>query len=180
MIGFRDPNNPAGLSRLINRKIDAALETERAGETPRDYLGASVLGDPCDRRLAYQYAGVEHAPIAGRNLRIFEAGHAFEALMSRWLRLAGFDLQDVDPSTGKQWGFSAGDDRVRGHLDGIIVAGPDIGTPYPLLWEAKALHAASWTDLVTRGLRESRPGYFVPRCKRTCASWGSRRRYSPC
>ena len=49
MIQLRDPNDPAGLSRLINRQIDAALETECAGKKLRDYLGASVLGEPCDR-----------------------------------------------------------------------------------------------------------------------------------
>jgi hypothetical protein len=42
MIGLRDPNDPAGLSRLINRQIDTALGTERAGQLQRDYLGASV------------------------------------------------------------------------------------------------------------------------------------------
>jgi hypothetical protein len=49
MIQLRDPNDPAGLSRLINRQIDAALETECAEQKVRDYLGASVLGEPCDR-----------------------------------------------------------------------------------------------------------------------------------
>jgi hypothetical protein len=161
VIRLRDPNEPDGLSRLINRQIDAALETERAGEVPRDYLGASVLGDPCARRLAYQYTGIEHDRVAGRNLRIFAAGHAFEALMSRWIRLAGFDLQDVNPNTGRQFEFSVGGHRVRGHADGIIAGGPDIGAAYPLLWEAKALNSAAWTDLTRRGLRQAKPGYFA-------------------
>jgi hypothetical protein len=69
--------------------------------------------------------------------RIFEVGHAFEELMTRWLQLAGFDLEDVDPNTGRQFEFSAGGDRIRGHADGIIAGGPDIGATYPLLWEAK-------------------------------------------
>ena len=157
---LRDPNDPPGLSRQINREIDGALEIERAGQPQRDYLGASVLGDPCDRRLAYQYAGVD-AQVVGRSLRIFEAGHALEALMSRWLRLAGFDLHDVDPNTGRQLEFSVGDDRVRGHVDAVITSGPNIGPTYPLLWEAKSLNSAGWTDLTNRGLRESKPGYFA-------------------
>ena len=49
LIRLRDHNDPAGLSRLINRQIDAALETECAEQKVRDYLGASVLGEPCDR-----------------------------------------------------------------------------------------------------------------------------------
>ena len=160
-IRLHDPNDPVGLSRLINRQIDTALETERAGQVPRDYLGASVLGDPCDRRLAYQYAGIDREPVTGRNFRIFEAGHAFEALMSRWLRLAGFDLMDVDPNTGREFEFSASGDRIRGHADGIIAGGPDIGAAYPLLWEAKALNAATWSDLTVRGSRQAKPEYFA-------------------
>jgi len=158
---LRDPNDPPGLSRLINHEIDAALEIERAGEVRRDHIGASALGDPCDRRLAYQYAGIEPDRISGRSLRIFETGHALEALMSRWLRLAGFDLHDVDPNTGRQLEFSVGDDRVRGHVDAVITSGPNIGPTYPLLWEAKSLNSAGWTDLTNRGLRESKPGYFA-------------------
>ena len=42
LIRLRDPNDPAGLSRLINRQIDAALETECAEQKVRDYLGASA------------------------------------------------------------------------------------------------------------------------------------------
>ena len=135
--------------------------TERAGQPLRDYLGASVLGDPCDRRLAYQYAGVAPDLPTGRNIRIFEAGHALQALMSRWLRLAGFDLIDVDPNTGREFEFSIAGDRVRGHADGIIGKGPHIGACYPLLWEAKALNSAAWSDLTMRGLRPAKPGYFA-------------------
>jgi hypothetical protein len=158
MIKFRDTNEPDGLSRLINREIDRALITERALEVKHDYLGASVLGDPCDHRLAYRYAGVEEDGIDGRRLRIFEAGHAFEGMLVRWLRLAGFDLRDLNPDTGKQFEFSAGD--VRGHVDGIIARGPDLGVSYPLLWEAKSLNDAGWGKLLHNGLEAANQIYF--------------------
>ena len=107
--------------------------TERAGQPLRDYLGASVLGDPCDSPGLSVRRHCRSDPPAGRNLRIFEAGHAFEVLISRRLRIAGFTLQDVDPNTGRQFEFSVGGDHTRGHADGIIIGGPDIGAPFPLL-----------------------------------------------
>ena len=41
------------------------------------------------------------------------------------LRLAGFDVRTHNRK-GEQFGFSAANGRFRGHIDGVIVAGPDI------------------------------------------------------
>ena len=43
----------------------------------------------------------------------------------------------------------------------MIVAGPDVGITWPALFEHKALKQSSWTDLVKRGLRHSKPVYFA-------------------
>ena len=40
---------------------------------------------------------------------------------------------------GEQFGFSIAGGRIRGHIDGVIVAGPDIGITWPALFEHKAL-----------------------------------------
>jgi hypothetical protein len=143
--------------------IDAALVAARQHQPPRDYLGASRLGEPCSRRLAYE---VTHAPpddgrdIDGAMLRVFEAGHRFEALSIEWLRAAGFELR-TQRRDGSQFGFSAAGGRLRGHVDGVIVAGPEIGVPWPALWEHKAVNAKSWNDIVKRGLREAKPIYYA-------------------
>ena len=96
----------------------------------------------------------------GRLLRIFEAGHQFEDLTIRWLQAAGFDLR-TRGRDGRQFGFSVADGRLRGHIDGVIVGGPDVGIVWPALFEHKALNQSSWTDLVKRGLRQSKPIYFA-------------------
>ena len=82
----------------------------------------------------------------------FDAGHAFEALSITWLRAAGFVLRDRRDD-GRQFGFVTAGGRLRGHVDGLIVDGPDVGVVWPALWEHKALNANSWSDLVKRGLR---------------------------
>lgn len=150
------------LGARINRAIDAGLVTERARQRPRDYLGASRIGEPCARRLVYE---ITHTPpdpgkeIEGRALRIFAAGHAFEDLVIRWLRAAGFDLRTAR-ADGGQFGFETAGGRIRGHVDGVIVGGPEVGLGWPLLWEHKALKAASWSDTAKKGVRLSKPVYY--------------------
>ncbi len=62
---------------------------------------------------------------------------------------------------GEQFGFAAAGGKLRGHADGVIVAGPDVGIRLPSLWEHKALGQKSWNDLVKHGLRQSKPICFA-------------------
>ena len=123
----------------VNAAIDAALLARQQRQVPREYLGGSRIGEPCARKLVYE---ITHAPkdrdFDAGILRVFDAGHQFEALSIRWLRQAGFDLRDRGPDGG-QIGFVAAGGKLRGHADGVIVAGPDVGIRWPALFEHKAL-----------------------------------------
>jgi hypothetical protein len=147
----------------INAHVDAALEAAHRTQPPRDYLGGSRIGEPCARRLAYE---ITQAPVdegmgfGGGLLRIFDAGHQLEDLTIGWLQAAGFDLR-TRSRDGRQFGFSIAGGRIRGHIDGVIVGGPEVGIRWPALFEHKALNQKSWTDLVKRGLRLSKPVYFA-------------------
>lgn len=159
----RDAGAPPDTTQRINALVDAALVERNRRQIPRTYLGGSRIGEACARRLVYEVA---HTPKdAGRDfdggiLRIFDAGHQFEALSIRWLRQAGFDLRDRG-ADGEQFGFAAAGGKLRGHADGVIVAGPDIGVRWPALWEHKALGEKSWAGLVRHGVRQSKPIYFA-------------------
>jgi len=144
----------------INELVDAALIAEREKQPRREYLGASMLGDPCSRRIQYEYVGAPKDPgkdFNGQTLRIFAAGHQFEALSINWLRAAGFDLR-THKADGGQFGFSVAKGRIKGHIDGVIVGGPSWFV-FPSLWEHKALKDKSWQDLAKRGLAISKPLY---------------------
>ena len=76
----------------LNVLIDAALVSADRAKPPRDYLGASRIGEPCSRRLVYEYTSTpkdDGKDFDGGILRIFDAGHQFEDLCIRWLRTAG-------------------------------------------------------------------------------------------
>ena len=151
------------ITARINAHIDAALVSWHRRQQPRDYLGGSRVGEPCARKLVYEISHTSKDPgrdFTAETLRIFDAGHQFEALSIRWLRQAGFDLRDRG-ADGKQFGFSVAGGQMRGHADGVIVDGPDVGICWPALFEHKAINAKSWNDLVKRGLRQSKPIYFA-------------------
>lgn len=138
--------------------IDEAIA--RQPQTPRDYLGGSLIGEPCARRLQYEYLGApkdEGAEFTSRTLRIFKRGHEGEEWMIEWIRAAGFDLRTAKPN-GHQFGFEDCDGRFKGHIDGVVIAGPD-GFAYPALWENKVLGSKGYGQLVKHGIAKAYPKY---------------------
>ena len=160
-----DYNYSAGFAEHVNARIDQSLTAENAAQTPRSYLGGSRLGVPCERALQYEFARApkdDGADFSGQLLRIFAAGHVFEDLAAGWLRGAGFDLYTTrgNRPDGGQFGFSVAGGRIRGHVDGIINAGPEGLLPgCPALWECKSLNSKSWRDTAKRGVAISKPVY---------------------
>lgn len=160
-----DFNHTPSLADRINAAIDEALTIENAARMPRDYLGGSRLGHACERALQFEFT---HAPkdegqdFSGQVLRIFAIGHELEELAIRWLRGAGFDLytQKGNRPDGGQFGFSVAGGRIRGHVDGIIAAGPeDFDLDVPALWECKTMNAKNWRTCVKDGVTKSKPVY---------------------
>ncbi|MBT2748372.1 MULTISPECIES: hypothetical protein [unclassified Lysobacter] len=152
--------NTHDVSEQVGALVDSAMEREAALLPPRAYLGASSLGEDCARRLQFQYFDApkdlgRHFP--GRVLRVFARGHRVEDWMADWLRLAGFELRTRNDQ-GEQFGFAAAAGRVRGHADGVIVAGPS-GFQYPMLWENKAVGLKTFRELQRKRLFASRPVY---------------------
>jgi hypothetical protein len=137
--------------------IDAAIDQQK--DSPRAYLGASAIGEPCARRLQYEFQGAPQDEGSGFNAktrRIFHRGHKGEEWMIEWIKAAGFDLRTS--KNGKQFGFEDCDGRFKGHIDGVFVGGPE-GFKYPALWECKVLGAKGHAQLVKHGLAKAYPKY---------------------
>ncbi|MDR0942239.1 MAG: hypothetical protein LBM19_01310 [Holosporales bacterium] len=138
----------------INDLLDVKLLEQRKSQEKRDYLGASMLGEECIRKVQLQYMKRE-ADVSAQNLRTFAIGHCLEDLIADWIKLAGFDLRTRNEN-GEQFGFSAADGKIAGHVDGIIFGGLDF-CRYPCLWECKTLNNKSWNDTAKRGVLVSKP-----------------------
>lgn len=158
------PRPSAAFAAAFEAVIDAAMQADNAKQTPRDYIGASRLGEECLRKLGYEFHRTpkdEGREFKGRTLRIFERGHDGEDRMAARLRLAGFSLVTHRPD-GEQIGFSTANGKIAGHLDGVVTAAPEsFAMACPSLWENKVLGEKSFNDLTKKGLRASKPVYFA-------------------
>lgn len=162
MLDFNHKPKPG---EQISNLIDAALEADHAVTPPRNYLGGSRLGHTCERALQFEFTATpkdDGSGFSGQTLRIFAMGHALEDLATQWLRTAGFDLytRKGNRPDGGQFGFSAAGGRIRGHVDGIIAAGPQgFGLAVPALWECKTMNAKNWRACAKDGVTKSKPVY---------------------
>lgn len=150
-------------TEAINSAIDRGLvEKRKRTDPPRDYLGGSRLGVECERALQFEYYNAppdDGKGFTGKSFRIFDVGHALEALAVEWLRGAGFDLRIQKPD-GYQFGFETFGGRIRGHIDGVFVDGPPL-IAYPALWECKSMGDKYWKDCKKNGVRKAHPVYYA-------------------
>jgi hypothetical protein len=139
----------------INVAINDAIERAvmRTAELPRPYLGASIVGVECSRKIQYDWWC---APMhSARVKEIFERGHYFEERSRQLLSKAGFAFAPAE-----ELEFLALNGLFKGHADGKIVAGPEHRwLIYPLLWEHKALNAKNWHAIERDGLEKTFPQY---------------------
>ena len=144
------------INTALNEMIEAA-----AARTPevntRQYLGASSIGSECLRKVQYDW--MVNSAHSFRTRDIFHRGHVFEKLSRQHLVKAGFRFAPDDVL-----GFSAVGGLLRGHADGIIIAGPDVPgvyLPFPCVWEHKCLGAKGWRAIERDGLEKAYPQYYA-------------------
>jgi hypothetical protein len=142
----------------INVALNEAIERAAAGkaELPRPYLGASIVGSECLRRVQYDWWVTP--VLDARTRAIFARGHYFETRAREQLVAVGFKFAPPEAL-----GFTAVNGDLRGHADGIIIAGPNpLGQAYvnyPFIWENKCLNARNWRALTRNGLEKEFPRY---------------------
>jgi hypothetical protein len=144
----------AAVNVAVNEAIEQA--TLRAAEQPRPYLGASMIGSECLRKVQFDWwCKPAHA---ARTREIFRRGHHFEERSRQLLIAAGFKFA---PATALS--FTAVGGLFRGTADGIIIAAPSplsgLYLQLPALWEHKAINARSWRALERDGLNKTFPQY---------------------
>ena len=151
----------------INAAIDAGLVRAGAQQNARNYLGGSRLGEPCGRKLRFEWddtqaniktPGTVPPPFNGKAYRRFEMGHAHEDVTAKWFKQAGFDLRTHNED-GSQYAFGEPESPIAGHIDGVIVGGP-VPLPYPLLWEHKIMNVSNFKKVVSEGVERSKPTYY--------------------
>jgi hypothetical protein len=143
------------LNTSINDAIEQASLRKHADDRVRGYLGASLIGDECSRKIQFEW--MTAAMFSARVRSIFLRGHYFEIESRQQLVDAGFVFAPAD-----MLAFTAVDGLMAGHADGIIVrapAGAGIELDAPALWEHKALNAKNFRAVERDGLAKVFPRY---------------------
>ena len=146
--------------RLIEMIDEAHVNRTKEKEPmPRLYLGASVIGHECERKLWYQFRFMGHESFSGRMIRLFKRGHREEEYAINNLRAAGCEVSEYDPATGRQYAFLSG--GFGGSCDGIIESGVPEAPKKRHILEIKTHSKKSFDDLVANGVEKSKPVHYV-------------------
>lgn len=134
-------------------EILAAIESQpQPEESPRQYLGASEIGDPCSRKLWLKFHNyVQPEQFDNRMRRLFFRGHREEPVLETLLESIGFE---IIKSCLDQVGFKRG--FFSGHGDGVYVyQGKRVAIEYKT-------HSLKQFDLLERGkLHETHQKHYA-------------------
>ncbi len=138
---------PQGDATLL--EIDKVLEAIAAKEPVRNYLGASSIGDSCERKLWYRLHTNHKEKFDAATLRRFNDGHRSEDVMAGLLRsVSGIELY-THKTPDEQYGFednTLGPKIFSGHYDGIIHGILEAPKTYHI-WENKTVNEKKFNEL---------------------------------
>lgn len=160
MIDPVDIDEPIETASMTVLNIDWAVE-KAFDEHERVYLGGSVIGEECWRKLWYGFRWAsEPEKFDGRMLRLFRRGHREEISMVEDLRRTGVTVLEVDGNTGRQWEVSDHGGHFGGHLDGIALGVIEAPAKVHLL-ECKTHNQKNFRELLRKGVEIAQPHHYA-------------------
>lgn len=126
----------------------------------RSHLGSSQIGHPCERKLYYDFRWVSPEQIDGRTARLFDRGKREESRWMEWIRGAGYEIVDIDPSTGKQFRIPSNNGHDGGSLDAILTHNK-FGL---VVAEFKTFATGPFRKVQENGVKIERPIYWAQMC----------------
>lgn len=132
-------------------------EMKRDGHRP--HLGASLIGNECERSLWYTFRWCTDNKFDGRMLRLFERGHRTEFVFEAELKSIGVKLHTHD-NNGNQFRIDDFNGHFSGSLDGAGIGFPEA----PKTWhvtEFKTHNDKSFKELEAKGVEESKPLHYA-------------------
>ncbi len=143
----------------IAERIYDSYQKRGESESKRRYLGASIIGEECERRLWFGFRHATEAKFPGRIFRLFETGDLEEIRMVKDLRSIGCEIHEVG-TDGKQFEVSAIGGHFSGHMDGCGRNIPGAEKTWHVL-EFKTHNDKSYKDLKKRGVKQSKPKHYA-------------------
>lgn len=137
----------------VSRIYDAYVKT--AVNEHRPHLGASVIGEPCERRLWYKFRWCEQEVFDGRMLRLFETGHLAEPRFEKNLVACGCEVQVADEN-GHQFRVHDFGGHFGGSMDGVGRGFVEAPKTWHVL-EFKTHSEKSFNKLVKERVKAAKP-----------------------
>lgn len=129
-------------------------------ESPfRKHLGASLLGRDCLRELVYTFRWAYKPELEPRIRRLLDRGEQEEKRVAHWLRLAGWNVNQVDPLTGEQYRVSFHEGHGGGGLDAIMTHQRYGAMCF--LGEFKTHKDSSFNDVKSKRVKKSKFEHYV-------------------
>jgi hypothetical protein len=126
---------------------------------PRPHLGASQIGENCQRKLWYSYHHCKLPEFSGRMLRLFESGFREESRIIMNLRQAGIQVWDRGDD-GTQINFKMFGGRFSGSVDGIVLGIPEAPKTEHLL-EIKTSSDKNYKALIKNGVEKAKSLHYA-------------------
>jgi hypothetical protein len=135
--------------------VDLALEAKQKLEASRSYLGMSIIGDECWRKLFYTFRQVANREISAQGIKVVQDGYVQEKIMADRLKMLPYvQLHTEDPQNpGHQIHFTSLLGHFNGNCDGMICGIKESPKTWHV-WEAKAVNDKKFDKLIS--LREEK------------------------
>ncbi len=133
----------ANLKRVMPHISDAYRSDE---EQFRSHLGASILGNECNRAIYYSWRWATATRFSGQMLRLFNRGHIEEARFIALFLTMGCQVYQQDEH-GKQYRISHASGHMGGSGDGVVIGIPELAAGQPALGEFKTHNQKSFDKL---------------------------------
>ena len=149
--------------------IDDAYRADEDGY--RTHLGASVLGQDCERALFYGWRwafkgrirgkkGEPPAKAESRMRRLWNRGHLEEGRFIALLLMIGVQVIQQDEN-GRQYRMHDLGGHLAGSGDGFCIGIPDLPLGVPCLSEFKTHSDKSFKELIAYGVKDAKPQHYV-------------------
>lgn len=126
----------------------------------RAHLGASLIGQNCERALWYTFRWCTPADHSGQLLRLFQTGELEEDRMVAELRATGATVYAVDDRTGQQFTINAVQGHFGGSMDGAAIGLIEAPQKWHVL-EFKTHNAKSFAELKKKGVQAAKPQHYA-------------------
>lgn len=167
MINLSNKDDREKLEEIIEQEINEFCVKLYDDGEHRNHLGASIIGSPCSRQLWYTFRWCQRETFDGRMHRLFNVGNEAEPRFIKYLKGIGFEIETIDPNTGKQFRMSGVNGHYGGSVDGRAKAPERFNLNKDLIFlaEFKTSNTARFGKVATEGVAKAKPDHYAQACQ---------------